>query len=160
MNPPRDIIDRMKEIETEIQDSLTHAETSRTDAEKLQEYHSLLDQAQEFYNSQIAEIIARKRANTNTPYGGSTNGKSRVLIIEEILELHDKPMYINDILHWCERRGVQFNGPKNSPRDQLRSTLAGSKKFQLIGQNFWWLADVPIPSQEKRMETHEAIFDQ
>ena len=82
--------------------------------------------------------------------GGRPPGRrpSNVLLYEKILEEHGRPMYLQDITQEALSRGLDLGGRTDrSSEEKVRNSLTGSKRFQNLGMNRWWLADTPMPEQ-------------
>ena len=156
------IIADMKEIESDILANREQAEALTADAEKLQRYHDLLDEAQRYFDDHdLATVIRRTPSPAqDSPYGKKHKGKPNVQVLEEILELHGQPMYITDLLHWAHVQGVRFKGDSD-PKMQIRNSLNGAKsRFVNLGNNNWWLADRPVPEAEEKRSLQAVVFDQ
>ncbi len=64
-------------------------------------------------------------------------------VFQEILGLHSRPMYIDNILEWPKHRAVQFSGDSDE-RTQLRNFLQEAKtRFWNTGRNTWWRSAIP-----------------
>lgn len=156
------MIASIKEIEADIEANREQAETRISDAEKLQRLHDLLDEAQRYFDEHdLATIIRRTREPMQEgPYATKHKGKPNVQVLEEILKLHGKPMYITDLLHWAQVQGVRFKGDSD-PKSQIRNSLNGAKaRFVNLGNNTWWLADRPVPDAEEEKGIEAVVFDQ
>ena len=146
------IINDMKETQADLTTGKETIDTYASDNNKLQHYFSLLEVAQEhyakaqaYYNEADIAGIRNRRTPGRTPTNTKHNGKPNVQVYQQILELHGRPMYITDILHWARSLGVEFHGAAD-PKTQLRSALNGAKgRFTNVGNNTWWLADTPVP---------------
>ncbi len=145
MENTSNIIKGMKEIEAEVHISREEMNTNIADNEKLQHFHSLLETAEKYYQeANIGGIMNQRNANRSLATN-KYNDKPNVQIFQEILELHDRPMHISDILYWAQRWRVEFHGTAD-PKTQLRNSLNGAKtRFINVGNNTWCLADKPIP---------------
>ena len=156
------IITDMKEIEADIQANREQAEIRISDAEKLQHYYDLLDQAQRYFDEQDLEAVIRRTRETihESPYATKHKGKPNVQVLQEILELHGKPMYITDLLQWAQRQGVKYTG-KSDLKNQIRNSLNGARsRFVNIGNNTWWLADRPVPDAEEEKNLQTVVLNQ
>lgn len=67
-----------------------------------------------------------------------------------ILEERKQPMHVREIAAEALRRGaVLRGGGQASPKQKVRNSLFGSKKFVNVGGNTWWLANKPIPEESQ-----------
>ncbi len=156
MNGFDDIIRSIRSTEQNIK---VDAENIQMEAKALQEYRELLDrasamleEAKEYASANnIEKILAsRSQGPEPDPFAHKQGGKPNVQVLQEILELHGKPMYIDNLLYWAQKQGITFKGD-NDPRLQLRNSLNGAKtRFWNVGNNTWWLVGQPIADEETR----------
>lgn len=83
----------------------------------------------------------------NTSESSKGPKKPNVQIYEEIIRASGMPMYVTDIRDAAARSGVQWGGSKNPSKIQVQHALNASTRFMNVGNNTWWLANEPIPTQ-------------
>ena len=76
-------------------------------------------------------------------------GQSNVKRMETILLANGQPMHIKEIAKAALSDGWNPKG-RRPPHMQIRSALLGSKRFELVGSNYWWVANVPLPEPKSQ----------
>ena len=67
----------------------------------------------------------------------------RIRLYEEILA-EKGPLHVTRVVEEAERRGLRFTA-KKLPREQVRASFLGSKRFQNFGGNVWGLIEQAPP---------------
>ena len=74
--------------------------------------------------------------------------------LEKILIDARRPLHVSTIAKEAVRRGIPFGGDPIKPiKAKIRSSMNGSKRFQNMGSNTWWIAGMPVPGDTPAPES-------
>ena len=96
------------------------------------------------------KIVARLTDMVGIPMatngGSARQPQSNVSVYEEIILAHGNLMTLDALTDKVLARGLQLSGgPDTQPREKIRNSLQGSKRFENLGDNHWTVVKGPKP---------------